>query len=335
MNHHASASKRSLLAACAWWAQPSVVLPSDEPGPAAEHGTLVHHLVHLGLTSREPWPDATERAQAQATRVLRWVHDHAPRPIMSEVAMVYDAAAGTVREITGRGHRDYGPIAPSELPGSADLIWLDAAQGAAVVLDIKTGADVPPASESGQLAALGLMAAALYGVTRAQVGHLIVDDDGVREDWHTMLAEDLSRAGTYLADHLADVDAEPVPVPGPHCRAMWCPARTICPATTAAMVALPTAALDTPEDVARVWAQLGPIEDALAAVKSKVKAFLEERGAVTMADGGTLRIVEVAGRETVSIKDIPSDMAEVLRDVGAIKRGAPSKYPRASKGRAA
>lgn len=319
--HNASASRVWLWAKCAYWAHASIELPHETSTGAAEHGTAVHDLVHRRLAGRA-WPETNApRAVHQAKLVLEWLDKNCPKILPSEIAMVYDVATGETehRLISGR---DYGPISSTQVPGSADILYLDAQNQRAVVLDIKTGFHTGPVDESLQMETLALAAAALYRVREATVAHIRVDDNQAWGEWHELSLLDLDghRARlNYLLSQTTGLNV-PEPKPGPHCG--WCPARTVCPKTMEMTLALPRLSLKTVSDVAKVYPQLKPIRDLLDAIETRIGDIVDANGAVTVGPEHELRFAVAGGGEHISVKEIPDDVAQTLRDLGVIKERA-------------
>ena len=304
--------------ACGAWAAPEAVW-EDTAGPRAVHGSDTHAVV-----AGEKLPsDVPEAARVEAAHVRRWVDAH-PAVMQHEVAYAWDPATDTARILHVGGKRDYSTVREDELPGASDLVWLDASASTVYILDIKTG-EADDVEENLQLRTLALMAARAHGASKARVGLLFVRPEGVVEPaWATMSEWDLDAHAADLREAIARIGS--APTPGAHCR--WCPHRAHCPSTMAALAAAPSFAITTEEDIRRVYPRLGAIEDALRSIRDRIKAHVEEHGPIPLADGKLLRVIEVSGRESVAIKDIPREVAEDLRSNGIIKKGAPSKQLR-------
>lgn len=323
--HSASASRVWLLEKCAWWAQKDTEHYEGPTNEAAAHGTAVHQLVHEAWVgkkeSKVQSPSTT--AQKQAALVLDWLRKNAPSLAISEVPLIYNVATDTTLqagEPGDYGHRAYGHVRATEIPGTPDIMWHDARENQAVVVDIKTGWAVDAAEGSLQLATLGLAASRLFGVQQALVGHLRVDDDKAWIDWHTLGAIDLDATRRLLARLLHGIEGTPTPTPGPHCA--WCPARTSCPETKAMTAALPNLLVATTKDVQRIYPQLKPMRDMLDQIEARIEAFVAKHGTVQVGDEHELTFVQTGGGESVSIKGIPDDMASTLRALGVIKERA-------------
>lgn len=316
--HNASASRVWLWTQCAYWAHASTELPREPPSASGTHGTEVHYLVHCRLSGR-PAPESTARARHQAGLILGWLADNCPTVLSSEVAMVYDTARDTTehRLIEGRA---YGDISKTQVPGSADIMYLDAANQRAVVLDIKTGFLTGPVDASLQMETLAVAAATLYGVSQATVAHIRVDDEKAWGEWHELSLLDLDVHRNRLAELLAKSTglAPGDPRPGPHCG--WCPARTVCPKTLEMTAALPRLSIKTASDAARVYPQLKPIRDLLSAIEHSIEDLVDANGTIDVGPDHELRFIPAGGGETVSVKEIPDDLAATLRDLGVIKQ---------------
>jgi hypothetical protein len=315
--HSASASRIGLLEKCGWWATQDAPEHTESRSPAAAHGTLVHQLVH-DLWSRRTVLADDSSAFKQAHKVLEWLLKNAPHTALSEVAMVYDVEGDSTVHLPDKGHRAYPDVTATQVPGTADVMWLDAAAERAVVLDIKTGYHVDPVDQSPQLETLALAASRLYGVEQAMVGYIRVNDTDVWGEWHALSALDLDARRNLLARRLSIIQDKPKPEAGAHCA--WCPARTVCPKTTEMMVAAPKLSLKTAEDVAKVYPMLKPWQDLLDTVTDRCEAILKQAGGtIQVGDEDELRFVPTGGGEYVLLKLIPEEMQQTLRSLGAIK----------------
>jgi hypothetical protein len=95
----------------------------------------------------------------------------------AEVAFAFDYDLGTAREIGRNIGRNYGDLAPTEIPLTVDVVGLGADGESVFVGDYKTGhGKVTPSAINGQLMIGGLAASRAYGRSRAEVAIIRVLD---------------------------------------------------------------------------------------------------------------------------------------------------------------
>lgn len=210
----------------------SVTLPRlDAHTEAAERGTEIHaFLERIPAMGREASlalvPDAW-REVCEAIDVERL-----PTNLAAEVALAYDVAADTGREI-GRGlRRDYSSAGANEIVGTADVVGLS--QDAVLVSDWKTGrTDTQPAALSLQLRTLALAAARAYGRDIVHVEKIRIRENGYA--WRDRAVFDVFDLDEIAAEvrgiYSTVAGADPPLRPGSWCR--HCPAFAACPAQTA------------------------------------------------------------------------------------------------------
>jgi len=217
----------------------------------------------------------------------------------TEVPFAFDVASGRARELPSTGQRDYNACLPTEVPGTIDALLLDVANGSATVLDLKTGR--PPkrvADYIDQLAHGALCVARAHGLDRVRVVIAHVTEAGVLVDQAELDAFDLDAAAADLARTLDAIPAAE-PAPGMHCRELFCPARAVCPTTTAALETVAASAISPA--AARRLPLIGPVEDDDQAItlleglprleawvedrKRALRAYADEAGGVRLADG--------------------------------------------------
>ncbi len=332
MSHRLTGSRTDLAeAGCMYWARPDVPLPPDTTGAAADEGVRLHALAERyadgrGYHEEDVTPDIAARWSQLAPWLSDWLDATHGAERLVEAAFAVDVHTHRVRGIPRDVGRDYGH-SMTEVPARLDLgaVWQDHVE----IWDFKTGETAPRADEAGQLKTLALMVCGAFGRTRARVHIVHVRDDAVRTDSADLAQWDLDVHAVTLR---RAIDSLPTaePRPGSHCR--WCPARTVCPAIVAAMVAAPSLALDTDDDVARVHFFLKPIEDALAAIKARIKEKVDAAGGIALPNGKHLRIVRNGGGETVDVKalarSVGDDGMQRLREDGVIKPRASGTYVR-------
>lgn len=176
MPHHLSASKVDLALNCSYWAREDVELPSSPPGRSARIGTQVHAMAEAeGKGSQPPDPIVVdEQSEAEGIyKTLRvWVANRVALPMAAhEYAIVYDTQNDTTRHVFTASSRDYGPIAPSEIPMTIDLFFRRA-DGGAELYDYKTGkkSNVSSAAINMQIATMAVAVSRLVGTDKVTGG---------------------------------------------------------------------------------------------------------------------------------------------------------------------
>lgn len=297
-------SKFGLARRCQYWCRPEVEAPRVE-SEAARLGTDRHRVLELlagghgedetidfpALWDCEPgeWP-------AVLTNILEWL----PRPdegrprFAAEQQFGLDYVSSEAWPIEGKD-RDYPP---DGIAGAIYMTvdWVGVIDGVFTVVDYKTGSqrELEPPVTNGQVAICCLAAAkAQFGSVDTVRGILaVVADDGTcRAQYADFDVLDLDA----IADDVRSVvQAIPTsrPNPGPWCSEMWCPARSVCPAMTAAIVGTPAEPLslviDSAEQCARAHVQLALAEEFLESVKRARNAWLQSNDGCDLPDGKRL-----------------------------------------------
>jgi hypothetical protein len=203
--------------------------------------------------------------------------------VVAEIAFAYDLATGRCREL-GRGiGRNYGALAPTEIPGTVDLLAV--APDRLVVVDHKGYLAVGDAGADEQTAFYALAAAAACGkddVTVAigyearspSIGKLDVLDHHAFHDRLVRLVAEIGRQlAKVAAGHLPDVSE------GPGCR--YCPGAHACPAKVALVRRLVTGGeaddlelmLPLDDDTAReAYVRLGHAKNLLKRIERAIYA---------------------------------------------------------------
>ena len=327
-------SKTQLTKHCLYWLRDDADWAPDEPGLPAQEGTYVHAMIHAaGTGQRTPEPPAgfsaesIERCARLRESWVKWLDTWHNGELNHESAVAYDPERGVGRDIVAKFQRDYSQARPGEIPGTVDA-WSIGDGKALHVIDWKTGQRTTPAAENLQLACGAL---ALRGSLTGQVFvHLVyLEDDGSAPyvDTAELSEMDLDAARSVLP---GSIIPDAPPLPGPHCAALYCPARGSCPAhvtalaelgalTPASIEAMVARSIATPADVARAWPLIGMAEDVIEAAKKKVRAIVEASGeGVPLLNGKSLRMVPMT-RETFAKGRIPKEQADrVLEDLRAM-----------------
>jgi hypothetical protein len=196
--------------------------------------------------------------------------------------------ARTIENPTADEHL-YLDAKPYELPGTADFVAVKRGS-LALILDHKTGYDVPEPSRSGQLKTLALAVCRLYGAKEAIVGFVHAPDTGMT----TIYADKLDAVD--LASHWIDLKAawgridDGSLTPSKACN--YCPAFAICPAQKNALVALKRGggAL-TAEKVGAIHQALGVYERLAETMRAQMKGYVKIHGEVERPDGKVLALI--------------------------------------------
>jgi len=306
----ASGSKMGLLAHCLYWARDDVPWPDDPPSDAAKLGSWYHAVVCWMIQvltgtaiegAQKPEPpsrigDANEWTPEDDARALCLEYPNAE--IRAEAAYVYSPRG--VRFLGYDIGRDYGELAPDEIPCSLDVVILDGAR--AVVVDWKTGRreNTEPAATNAQLLFGALCVHLYHGALNVEV-QLRFADGWI--DRHTYDAFD-------LMDYQEEIDAlifdasgastngYPEPRPGIHCTSKWCPARSTCPKTVEsvpdgdALVLAPDAVITSPEHAGSLYHRMLAARTLLDRVDAAIKAYVDEHGAIPLGDGKEFALVD-------------------------------------------
>jgi RecB family exonuclease len=232
----------------------SVVLPQVDEGSGlyAAHGNAVHDFLDAIAkgTTREQALAAVvlQHRQACAAINLELVPHNDPEAWASELAMVLDWETGRGRFVKLAGHRQYGEMGPTEIPGTADLVGRD--DDRVIILDVKTGFKwLGDPRDSLQLGAYAVAAASALGCSSARVGFLYVHEgEEPRLVVDDLTAEDLAAMAERIAGVMRSIDwakttGDFAPHLGDHCT--YCPAFRACPAKRALWDAFLSNHLDT------------------------------------------------------------------------------------------
>ncbi len=329
--HHYSASKREIGAWCLYWARPDVILPPREASAAADLGTALHEgaseeaepdferfaeLVASGDTSPESLAERYRLSAGAAKRLVDlvdawrawWPTYNGGRAWRAEVPFAFDGQTDTARELPSQGQRDYSAATDDELPGTVDQHVVD--EHGAVILDLKTGRGPHRlADHVRQLEHGAVVLARMHGLDEVRIVVAHVTPDGVVVDERVLDAFDLEAAAQAMTAELARIPTAE-PVDGTHCR--WCPARGICPKTTALVAEvlpgalperrLPLVGAVEDDETARAFIEGLPLLEAWVDDRWKQVRAYAERGAVPLGSGRVWGKVEKPGREKVDLE---------------------------------
>lgn len=218
-------SRAALAAICDHWLQPSIELPADDTSAEAGLGLEVHAAAAAVIEGLEG-PALSERAaKYHSAWLAQWWRPRAGQGWRAEIAYALHPASGEAIEIKLEAPRAYPDLGPGWLFGTADAVLVT--DDRVVVVDWKTGRHVPAAAGNTQLAGLGLAASIVNRRRQADVAIVGVAPGGITTDPHPLDSIDLEGWREHLTEL---VTRSPLidPNPGPHCSALFCPARRVC-----------------------------------------------------------------------------------------------------------
>jgi len=335
----ATASKTDLLLRCQWWVGKEV--PAEEVGEPALFGSAFHEGIAASLTKKTygatrklaaKWgvdPTKLQNRLWQAAPILwKWLKSNEfgldfTRDLRVEVPMAYDLARGCGIAIPPHDESHHYQVTRWQHPGTVDLLSLASYnsglalnQRACLVLDHKTGYDIPSVAESGQLLSLALAAKSLYQADRIIIGFFTAQVDTPPE----VLALELSeQALMYFARELQEAYAKiggSYLNPNGHCG--QCPGFAICPTQTTALDDLgrPRGAL-TLEKAGAMHQKLQAYEkqfNRLAdMLREEIRSLVEKSGPIPRPDG---QFVGLVSRSYTNLSQ-----ASIKRALGEVKGG--------------
>lgn len=296
----------------------SHVLPQVRETSAGQaFGTAVHKYAELApqVGKEEALAALPEEMRERCGEL-----DPASLPVGNrEVPIEYDLEHGEA-QILDVADRAY-PNREGCLYGTIDVLQIQRQ----TVLDYKSGWP-GPANESLQLAALGLFAARAFRWDEVTVGHLRIDGERLRLDFHLLSGIELAAVHARLKSILARYEAAksqeiPDVYPGDHCA--MCPAMPACPATTAmirqvseAMAEESRVAAMVEADPVGAWTFLERAGDAL----DRLRAELKRRASmapIDLGNGKQIRILEVEKKTIDSKRGLPI-LRDTIPDVDAL-----------------
>jgi hypothetical protein len=203
--------------------------------------------------------------------------------VLAEVAIAYDLATGRARVLGVGLGRHYGALAPTEIPGTIDLLAI--APGRLVVVDHKGYLDVGGAEQNEQIGFYALAAARAYGIDdvtvavsyearRPSIGELDALD-------HDALHARLVRLRDRIAMQRATVASGRMPDVSESANCRYCPGSHACPAKVALVRRLVTGGeaddlelmLPLDDDTAReAYVRLGHAKNLLKRIERAIYA---------------------------------------------------------------
>jgi hypothetical protein len=207
---------------------------------------------------------------------------------LAEVALAYDVATGRGRQIGVGKARRYGALAPTEIPGTIDLLAITPDR--LIIVDHKGFQYVGAADQNEQVGFYALAAARTYSIDDVtvaigyEVGRPSISELDALD--HDAFHERLVRLRARIADQVAKVSRGHLPdvSEGPGCR--YCPGAHVCPAKTALVRRLVTGGeadelelmMPLDDDTARIaYERLGHARNLLKRVENALHARAAER----------------------------------------------------------
>lgn len=304
-----TASSLALLYACAYSFRDDVEIPEQERSQASSRGTIFGLLAEEAINGGPPVNlssliadlshEEAQRLIAMWGHAKTWLDEHKRIGWRAEQAFAWEPATDVGRELPRKKHRDYSEATPTELCGTADIVWIEG--DSVVVADWKTTATgAPDVDARDQLEGLALMAARAWGYDSARIVTLVVTDQGVEPVEHEPLdVFSLAEVAERLRADLARIpNAEPQA--GEHCTGRYCKAVSICPTTAMAMVQLvPDVALvrkewryqpviESPDHLAHMLSIRPLIRKACEQVDATIEAYVAD-GPVFTSDGREIK----------------------------------------------
>jgi hypothetical protein len=305
-----TASALERIAAC----PASAALPQvNSTSRHADRGTAIHDFLAtakrlgrdkaLAAVPEGEWRDVCEAIDLDALPVV----------LMPEAAFVYDTVAGKARFLGSGLNRNYGPVAPHEIAGTADVVGIDGTRG--YVADYFTG--FAEMRKDAQLRFLALCLSLVHGLDEVVTEAIRIRPDG--SPWverKTLDALDLAQiagevsqlpALVQIAKSTIDTGIAPNVSEGPHCK--YCPAVNSCPAKTALLriaagggdVAAPFLQGGLTRDMAGAAYVLAEQLRGLAKeLEKRVHGAVEEFGECPTPRGTVLKKVLAEGNERLS-----------------------------------
>lgn len=316
-----SASKVGLAIECAFpWSQHAPEWPRDPQGAGGILGDAVHSEIERALSPETRGGEWTGHTR-QALAALDELTGETGSVLHVERKLLYSPARDAARWDDSPGRRRYARRG-DELGGTPDVI-VHSGDGRIVIIDWKTGrgAQETPASETWQMRTLGCAVARLLTLDEVDVALVHLEEDDYQIDRAPFAPWDLDGFRSSLLTAFArlnDIDARPRP--GPWCRDSWCPIRTVCPATQAALAAIeaeaaallpPGLVVDSPERARSARTALKLYDEAARRLKSSLEDFVRSHGPVEIADGVLYGLVEQR-REAI---DLTHESAAIVREM--------------------
>lgn len=300
--------------------------PKEKRSDAGDKGNAVHEVAeaHTDGTGVAP---ADYQAARTINDVVRVAVDELTQDsiYVAERALAYNPVTRTARLLEKtKGHRDYSQVRDGELVGTADLIVVR--PGSVVVLDHKTGRNArkSPARESWQLRLLAVALAALLGADAVTVTLIHIEDGDYYTSSHTFFPWDLDEYADKLEAMTRAIQSSRLTAnPGPWCYSAYCPVRTKCPETKAALaraeekalVRLPVLQPLQTDDEARAWnTGIKLLEEFVRQAKDELHAYARGH-VVELGDGMWLGQVEEEGNEKFDLSK-PGALKAIVKVAG-------------------
>ncbi len=325
-----SGSKLPLLRACGYSARPDVEVPADVQSEPARRGVARHlafeHWLSGGVTSDPDGCDWAAPPSVVRETFLRSVFDLGlGGTVEVEIPIVLDVETGRSRRSPHKRTHDDPEAQPTEIRLIADAL------SSSVVVDWKTGRH--RAEAVSQLDGLVLAARASRGILA------YVDDYGAITHTVERTYDEIDHAATLAwMRGILERERTAQPIPGPHCRDLFCPLLGLCPATAPALVAagVPPVSLspETPEEARALFLAREVARGWYTRADDALRQYVDQRGEVPLGDGRAYG-VNTSTRETITLTpeaiaavDIPADALRVSTSKSAINAALGAKRGR-------
>jgi hypothetical protein len=310
-----SMSKTGLYLQCAWpWGKQVLGDTSAE----AEYGTDFHAVMADLLMGLQIDPENMSATAEHAWSVYKntlflWLKGANPWGVdwwscesLVEISVTYNMISGRVRKILPpNDDHVYEQARPDELPGTGDLIIFHRRTGSLLVLDHKTGHDVPSPLDMPQLLSLALAFRRL--VPRGTIKRIIIAIcHAPREGTAVIYPEEVSTL--VLKKHADALDAARMRegngslTPGPECG--YCPARLQCPINTNALAAISARpGMLTSTRIGAIHESLGRFDNLAEQLRPMMREWVRENGPGIRPDGQVVDL-ETSSRSNLSMASI-------------------------------
>jgi hypothetical protein len=320
-----TASKVGLAVKCSFaWSPHAPTWPKEQFSAHADHGQAVHALAEAMAEGRTV-SVSPETAPYQAP-IEEALADLGARRDNVEIEQPYavNPLTGEARQLKKGTHRGYRDALDGEITGTADLLVFDG--GEVTCGDWKTGAGARRSrvGESWQMRTLGLSVGKVSG-REVRIAHVHLEPNDYRIDMAPLDSWELDETEYELRRVVNEIKAGTAePKPGHHCSDGWCPIRSVCPATKAALASIESNAaklfpadmlrVDSPERAKAARTAIKLAEEALKTLRENVRQFLASNGSVEIAHGLHYGIVETR-KEVVDLNS-PEAVALIRAELG-------------------
>lgn len=220
-----TASSLGIARTCGWAFRADTVYPVRPSGDGAEESNALHGAIADTLVGEKS--SLPLELVDMFNPAMGHLAQYGLENVRPEVTFAWDPATGKARRLGMMLDRDYSSARPEEVCGTVDYLVV---RGDHVVIgDWKAWAtsNVTPSETNAQLAFGALCAAQVYGVKKAIVEIVGLEDRRARVDRSELRYLELMRWDAEFRRILAGIPGSSASAGG-HCT--WCPALGACPA---------------------------------------------------------------------------------------------------------